>query len=101
MSFSADTSSLIWARWFAYLRASFPTLWQRFEALIHDGHIRVSSMVLEELERIEDELLEWARTQEALFVELDHPQQESVRGMMAEFPGLAPVGEDRMRYLQN
>ena len=96
MSFSLDTSSLIWAWRFAYPRGNFPTLWQRFEALIRHGQMRASSMVLAELERIEDELLEWARTQDGLFVELDRPQQESVRGVLADFPGLAPAGEDRI-----
>lgn len=85
MSFSLDTSSLIWAWRFAYPRANFPTLWQRFEALIRDGEMR-----------IEDELLEWAQAQGALFIELDRPQQESVRGMLADFPGLVPAGEDRI-----
>jgi hypothetical protein len=96
LSFSLDTSSLIWAWRFAYPRVNFPTLWQRFEALIREGHIRASSMVLVELGRIEDELLEWARTQEALFIELDRVQQESVRTVVAEFPGLVPAGEDRI-----
>jgi hypothetical protein len=58
--------------------------------------MRASSMVLAEVERIEDELLEWAKTQGDLFVELDRPQQESVRGMLADFPGLVPAGEDRI-----
>lgn len=44
MSFSLDTSSLIWAWRFAYPRANFPTLWQRFEALIRDGEMRASSL---------------------------------------------------------
>lgn len=96
MSFSLDTSSLIWAWRFAYPRANFPSLWQRFEALIRNGDIRASRMVLAELERIEDELLAWAQEQEALFVDLDVPQQECVRGVMGDFPGLAPVGEDRI-----
>jgi len=96
LSFSLDTSSLIWAWRFAYPRANFPTLWQRFEALICDGQMRASSMVLVELERIEDELLEWAQAQEALFVELDRPQQESVRAVVAEFPRLVPADEDRI-----
>ena len=96
MSFSLDTSSLIWAWRFAYPRANFPTLWQRFGALIRDGEMRASSMVLVELERIEDELLEWAKAQEALFIELDRPQQESVRAVVADFPGLVPAGEDRI-----
>lgn len=96
MSFSLDTSSLIWAWRFAYPKANFPSLWQRFEALIREGEIRASSMVLAELERIEDELLEWAKAQADLFVELDRPQQESVRGVLADFPGLVPAGEDRI-----
>lgn len=96
MSFSLDTSSLIWAWRFAYPRTNFPTLWQRFEALIRDGQMRASSMVLAELERIEDELLVWAHAQDALFIELDRPQQESVRGVVADFPGLIPAGEDRI-----
>ena len=96
MSFSLDTSSLIWAWRFAYPRPNFPTLWQRFEALIRDGEMRASSMVLAELERIEDELLEWAKARGDLLVELDRPQQESVRGMLADFPGLVPAGQDRI-----
>jgi Domain of unknown function (DUF4411) len=64
-------------------KANFPTLWQ-LEVLIRDGQMRASSMALAELERIEDELLEWAQA------------RESVRGVVAEFPGLVPAGEDRI-----
>jgi len=53
-------------------------------------------MVLAELERIEDELLQWAAGQNDLFVELDRPQQEFVRSILADFPGLVPPGEDRI-----
>lgn len=29
-------------------------------------------------------------------MELDRPQQESMRGVLADFPGLVPAGEDRI-----
>ncbi|MBI3280929.1 MAG: DUF4411 family protein [Acidobacteria bacterium] len=45
MSFSIDTSLLIWERRFAYPRANFPTSWQRFETLIRDREVRASGMV--------------------------------------------------------
>ena len=96
MGYSIDTSSLIWAWRFAYPRSRFPSLWARVEQLIRSGDLRASQMVLVELERIEDELHQWAVACTDLFVEIDDGQQRTMRAILAEFRGLVPPGEDRV-----
>jgi len=53
-------------------------------------------MVLAELERIEDDLREWAAASTDLFVEIDDGQQQTVRAILADFRGLIHPGEDRV-----
>lgn len=96
MAYSIDTSSLIWAWRFAYPRERFPSVWARIENLIDDGGLKASPMVLTELERQDDDLHQWAAARTKLFIDLDDPQQQEVREILARHRGLVQPGEDRV-----
>jgi len=84
MRYCIDTSALIdaWTRW--YPKEVFPSLWDSVDKLIADGRLISSEEVLQELERKEgDDLHEWARRREALFVPLDDRIQEHLSRIMA------------------
>jgi hypothetical protein len=53
-------------------------------------------MVLEELERQEDDLHAWAAAKPEMFIGLDEPQQQEVRAIMAAHQGIVQPGEDRV-----
>ena len=96
MGYSIDTSSLIWAWRFAYPRERFPSVWVQVENLIRTGDLKASPMVLEELERQEDDLYAWAAAKPEMFIDLDEPQQQEVRAIMAAHQGMVQTGEDRI-----
>jgi hypothetical protein len=96
VGYSIDTSSLIWAWRFAYPLSRFPSVWARVEQLIRLDDLRASQMVLAELERIEDDLHEWARAHTELFIEIDDGHQQVVRAILADFRGLVRDREDRV-----
>lgn len=96
MKYSIDTSSLIWAWRFAYPRARFPSVWERLEGLIRNSELRATPMVLAELERGEDELYEWAGQQAGFFIDPDEDEQQAMRAIVRDFPGLIKYGEDRV-----
>lgn len=56
------------------------------EGLIASGHLRATAVVLEELERKDDELLAWARRQADLVLPLDDRVQITARDIVARFP---------------
>lgn len=66
------------------------------EELILTGDLRASRFVLEELERGEDDLYEWAEKQPNLFVGPDEEEQQRARAILAAHPGLIREGEDRV-----
>jgi len=96
VGYSIDTSSLIWAWRFAYPRERFPSVWAQIENLIRTGDLKASPMVLEELERQEDDLHAWAAAKPEMFTDLDDAQQQEVRAIMATHPGMVQPGEDRV-----
>jgi hypothetical protein len=53
-------------------------------------------MVLAELERGEDELYEWAGQQAGFFIDPDEDEQQAMRAIVRDFPGLIKYGEDRV-----
>lgn len=68
--YSIDTSALIdwWVRY--YPPSTFPTLQTRLEDLVQSGRLRASREVQTELERNDDDLCKWAKSQD-LFIDSD------------------------------
>jgi hypothetical protein len=96
VTYSIDTSSLIWAWRFAYPRERFPSVWAQIENLILSEDLKASPMVLIELERQDDDLHAWAEAKPQMFVDLDDPQQQEVREIMETNTGIVQPGEDRV-----
>ena len=93
--FSFDTSSLLNGRRDLLPPEVFTTLWANVEELIAVGDIRCVDIVREELERKDDAVAAWARTQDDLFVPLEPAIQAATRGVLAEHPRLTGTGGGR------
>lgn len=74
-----DTSSLVeaWVR--RYPMENFPALWTRIEDLIKGGRLLASEWVKFELEKSDDDLWAWCKSQKQLFV----PSTRSIQAQAA------------------
>ena len=95
MDFSFDTSAFIepWVR--LYPRDIFGPHWQWIEKLIQDEVVRSTELVKTELSVTEDELFEWAKKQEHLFVPIDTDIQAALQEVITQFPQLTDHHRDR------
>lgn len=96
MKYSFDTSSLVepWRR--TYPPDVFPSLWeQHLPALVNNGHLRSAEEVHVELQRQDDELLEWTTLHLDMFIEVDEAVQLSVAAILAQYPNLIDVNTGR------
>lgn len=95
MRYSIDTSAILdgWRR--HYPPDVFPGLWARIEGLIVAGHLRASEEVLQELERKDDEVYEWADRQDGFFVPIDSAIQPVVSSILASFEKLVDTRSNR------
>lgn len=82
-----DTSALIHMKMY-YPRDVFASLWENMENLTTVGRLVCPQQVFEELEKKDDELLEWAKIHKSTFREVDAEQIRIVRGILARFPEL-------------
>ena len=90
-----DTSVFInaWRR--DYPRDVFGAFWDRLEAMIEDGKIVAPEEVRIELERKDDEILDWTNQRRYMFVPIDIPVQEAVLTILARFPRLVDTRKNR------
>jgi hypothetical protein len=96
VKYSFDTSSLVepWRR--TYPPDVFPSLWeQHLPALVGNGDLRSTEEVHIELQRQDDELLEWTTLHPGMFIEVDEAVQVSVAAILAEYPNLIDVNTGR------
>lgn len=86
-----DTSAVIhgWTR--DYPPDVFATVWQNLEPLADQEKLFAPNEVLLELERGGDDLYEWARSRNAMFIEPDAYAQEIVRDLVNDYPGFIPA----------
>jgi len=87
--YSFDTCSLV-EPWQRNLPPDIlPSLWSDLlPRLVQDGHLHATEEVKVELERQEDDLLEWVEQQAGLFVEVDEAVQVAVSEILASHPKL-------------
>jgi hypothetical protein len=95
--YSIDTSAILdgWRRF--YPPDVFPALWQRLETLVMSGDLAATEEVLRELERKDDEVCEWAKAREGLFVPIDEPIQVAVADLLGRYRRL--VNDQRNRSM--
>ena len=66
----------------------FPTLWQRLGDLAENGRLFAPHEVLREVEKRDDELVQWLRNHKKMFKDLDEKQLKTVKEILDRFPGL-------------
>lgn len=95
MPYSFDTSVFItsWRR--NYPPDVFSGLWNNFEQYISNGLIVATSEVQVELENQDDEVLEWAKQQQRLFIPLDSEIQREVSDILSKHPRLLDTRKNR------
>lgn len=95
MVFSFDTSAFIepWHR--HYPRDLFDPYWVWMEALIENDVVKATELVKVELGNVEDELHDWAKLHNQMFVPIDTDVQQALTTVVAEFPNLTDHRRDR------
>jgi predicted nucleic acid-binding protein len=95
MEYSLDTSAIIdaWVR--NYPIQQFPRLWKNLEALIHKQELCSTEEVLHELEKHDDEVYKWAKSQQKLFVPIDEEIQQMVADILKRHPLLVNSNKSR------
>lgn len=90
-----DTSALIesWCR--LYRPSSFPTFWTRLEEGINSNFIIASQLVLVEIEKKEDGLYDWAKSQPKLFCPLTVEVQKAQSKIVNSYPKLVSEIKNR------
>lgn len=96
-SYSIDTSAFLTAWNEAYRPASFANFWVRMEELGVDGRVAVSDEVQRELEKKDDGVAGWVKSQNGLVVPLDAEQALLAKQLATDYPGLAKERLGRMR----
>jgi hypothetical protein len=87
-SYCIDTNALIdlWRR--LYPMDIFPSLWKKMEDLVHSGKLIAPREVLNELEKMDDDLLKWAKKHRAIFIAPETEQLDQVKEILRVFPTL-------------
>jgi uncharacterized protein DUF4411 len=62
-----------------YFRKRFPSLWEKFDALIEDGRIISTCENFREIEPINEDLFQWARNNDNIFLEPNRDEALFIR----------------------
>lgn len=93
--YSFDTSSFLNGRRDLLPPAVFRSLWVNVDVMIDEGQIRSVDVVRDELAKRDDEVAEWAKSCDSLFVSLDLDIQRASRRVLQEHPRLMGRGGGR------
>lgn len=96
MKYSIDTSAILEAWRRRYPPDVFPAVWERLEEVIDKGDLGASEEVLIEIEKRDDEVLEWAKKRKAkMFVPIDEQQQRHVSSILVKHERLVDTRKNR------
>ena len=70
----------------------YHSVWERMEQLIKNGRLFAPKEVYHEISRIDDQLKEWSKTQDLLFVEPSRKQIELLKDILRKYPSLIDIG---------
>ncbi len=90
MPYILDTSALLHAWRRDYPPDTFPSLWEKIEELAASETLVAPHEVLLELERGGDEIYEWAREHDGMFIEPEETVQEKVQEVVDRWPEFVP-----------
>ncbi len=85
-----DTSALVDAS-IRYPQDTFPNVWKRLSGIVTDGRLISPSEVPKELEKKDDDVLSWCKTNSRMFVDNNNEIVKLVDEVMSEFKQLVPV----------
>lgn len=92
-AYCVDTSALIEFK-VLYPITTFPGLWKRLETLIDAQRLMAPHAVFEEIERGDDELVEWARRHRAMFRHDTEDLVLKVSEILERFPDLVDESKE-------
>ena len=95
MKYSIDTSAILEAWRRHYPPDVVPGLWEGIDEIISVGDLRATEEVLVELERKDDELYDWAKARNDLFVPIDDDIQIAVQQILANHRKLLDTRKNR------
>jgi len=97
VDYSLDTSALLdgWIRY--YPPDVFPKLWTGVESLIKAGKMAATIEVQRELEKKDDDVRKWAKSQSGLFVAVDADLQKALKHVLLKFPNLVDAKRSRSK----
>lgn len=90
-----DTSALIAAWYERYKPKRFPKLWDQFDALISEGRMVSSTLVLTECEKRSPELYDWLKERSDMFIAPDEYIQKNVQHVLNKYQGLVMAGKEK------
>ena len=96
MMYCFDTSAFInpWTK--NYRITNFPDYWGKIDELINNGIILASMEVLKDIEKQDDDLLEWVRTKPNLFREINQNIEKALTEfILPRFPNIVDYKRDR------
>ena len=79
-----------------YPKAVFPSLWQRIEQLVDDGHLGASEEVFVEISQVADDLQAWCAARKTMFHAADAAIQADVARLQVDHEGfVSATGRSR------
>jgi len=90
-----DTSAFLNAWRKHYPPDTFRSFWENLSELIASGNLIATEVVLFELEKKDDEVLQWAKQNSGMFIPLDETVQIRASEILNEFPRLTKKKSDR------
>ncbi|HET7311078.1 MAG TPA: DUF4411 family protein [Mycobacteriales bacterium] len=92
---SFDTSSLLNGRRDLLPPAVFRSVWEKVERSIVGGEVRAVEVVRDELARRDDDVFQWAKAQDGLFMPLTEDVQQATSEVLRAHARLTGVGGGR------
>jgi predicted nucleic acid-binding protein len=94
LKYSIDTNALYDA-WQRYPYEIFSPLWTNIESIIKDGSLAATCEVLNEIEKLDDELHKWALSQKNMFIPINKDIQLAVRSILSSHQRLVDSTKGR------
>ncbi len=95
MRYSIDTSAILGAWRRHYPPDVFPLVWRKLDDLISLGDLIATEEVLVELKRKDDEVYEWARRREHMFIPINEEVQLAVEDILRDHKKLIDQRKSR------
>jgi Domain of unknown function (DUF4411) len=94
--YSIDTSAFVHAWRRSYPIRNFRPVWDRLDKLIEAERLFSSREVFLELKKLDDDLFEWCKDREQIFLDIDSDAfQEKIANVMGRYPRLVDTRKNK------